>query len=109
MAEHEQLNQVPARDYDNSHARALPVPSIQGAMFLPPTAGKATGILQLCKPLVWLKSHSIDLHQPIPSRKRSYSLLSKVLVIHFLTGVATTILITKIAVTQQQQHLCNKE
>ena len=74
MAEHEQLNQVPARDYDNSHAWALPVPSIQGAMFLPPTAGKATGILQLCKPLVWLKSHSIDLHQPIPSWKRSYIL-----------------------------------
>ena len=38
-----------------------------------------------------------------------YSLLSKVLVIHFLAGVATTILITKIAVTQQQQRLCNKE
>ena len=38
-----------------------------------------------------------------------YSLLSKVLVIHFSAGVATTVLITKIAVTQQQQHLCNKE
>ena len=32
----------------------------------------------------------------------------KSLVIHFLAGVATTILITKIAVTQQQQRLCNK-
>ena len=38
----------------------------------------------------------------------TYSLLSKVLVIHFLAGVATTILITKIAVTQQQR-LCNKK
>ena len=38
-----------------------------------------------------------------------YSLLSKVLVIPFLTGVTTAVLITKIAVTQQQQHLCNKE
>ena len=38
-----------------------------------------------------------------------YSHLSKVLVIHFLAGVTTTILITKIAVTQQQQRLCNKE
>ena len=38
-----------------------------------------------------------------------YSHLSKVLVIHFLAGMTTTILITKIAVTQQQQRLCNKE
>ena len=51
IAEHEQLNQVPIRDYDNSPARALPVTSIQGAVFQSPTAGKATGILQLCNPL----------------------------------------------------------
>ena len=41
MAEHEQLNQVPARDHDNSRARALSVASIQGAPFQPPTAGKS--------------------------------------------------------------------
>ena len=40
--------------------------------------------------------------------KDTYSHLSKVLVIHFLAGVATTILIKKIAVTQQQR-LCNEE
>ena len=54
MSEHEQLDQVPTRDYDNSRARVLPVKSIQDAVFCPPTAGKATGILQLCKPLEWL-------------------------------------------------------
>ena len=65
MSEHEQLDQVPTCDYDNSRARALPVTSIQDAVFYPPmaTAGKATGILQLCKPLEWPRSRSIiDLH-----------------------------------------------
>ena len=33
MSEHEQLDQVPTRDCDNSRARALPVKSIQGAVF----------------------------------------------------------------------------
>ena len=33
VSEHEQLDQVPTRDYDNSRARALPVKSIQGAVF----------------------------------------------------------------------------
>ena len=50
----------------------------------------------------------VDSSERLGLRNNRYSLLSKVLVIPFLTGVATTILITKIAVTQQQ-HLCNKE
>ena len=40
--------------------------------------------------------------------RSAYSHLSKVLVKHFSAGAATTFLITKIAVTQQQL-LCNKE
>ena len=38
-----------------------------------------------------------------------YSHLSKVLVKHFSAGAAATFLKTKIAVTQQQQLLYNKE
>ena len=41
--------------------------------------------------------------------KYIYSHLSKVLVKHFSAGAATTYLITKIAVTQQQKLQCNKE
>ena len=80
-------------------------------------------VKHVAAPLMWIVAVKSDLkaevagETPAPccQNQRSdliavfYSHLSKVLVIHFLAGVATTILITKIAVTQQQQHLCNKE